>query len=125
MFNNVAAIRHYAWTPSSGTLFDDDNDVNQSTQDVNEEENLKKGSSDSEKDVISNYTEDVCNLVAGVNIRNNSTTNSSGKRKAREQCDGQSRKKRKENLIDLELNCFHVGINYLIVFRSEMVVGIR
>jgi hypothetical protein len=25
----------------------------------------------------------------------------------------------------LELNCFHVGINYLIVFRSEMVVGIR
>jgi hypothetical protein len=25
----------------------------------------------------------------------------------------------------LELNCFHVGINYLIVFRSDMVVGIR
>jgi hypothetical protein len=40
MFINVVATGHYAWTPSSISLFDDD--VNQSTQDVNvnEEENL-------------------------------------------------------------------------------------
>jgi len=59
MFSNVVAIRHHAWTLSSGTLYDDDNDVNQSTQDVNKEENLEKGSGDLEKDVISNYTKDV------------------------------------------------------------------
>jgi hypothetical protein len=59
MFSNVVAITHHAWTLSSGTLYDDDNDVNQSTQDVNKEENLEKGSGDLEKDVISNYTEDV------------------------------------------------------------------
>jgi hypothetical protein len=59
MFSNVMTIRYYAWTLSSGTLYDDDNDVNQSTRDVNEEENLEKGSGDSEKDVISNYTKDV------------------------------------------------------------------
>jgi hypothetical protein len=84
-------------TPSSGTLFDDDT-VNQSTQNanVNEEENLEEGSDDSKEDVIPNYTDDVCNLVTGVNMGNSSTTNSSGKRKTREQCGGQSRKKSKK-----------------------------
>jgi|UniRef100_A0A3N7HBV7 hypothetical protein len=97
MFSNVVATRHYAWTPSSRILFDDDT-VNQSTQDanVNEEENLEEGSSDSKEDVIPNYTDDVCNLVTGVNMGNSSTTKSSGKRKKREQCGGQSRKKSKK-----------------------------
>ena len=44
-----------------------------------------------EEDVIPNFTNDFHNLVAGVNIRN-----SSGKRKAREQCGMQSRKKIKK-----------------------------
>ncbi|XP_011006997.1 PREDICTED: uncharacterized protein LOC105112836 [Populus euphratica] len=85
MFNNVVATRHYVWTPSSESLFDDDV-AGQSTLNgnVNEEENLKEGNGDSEEDVISNFTDDVCNLVAGVNMRNNSTTNSSGKKKVRE-----------------------------------------
>jgi len=85
MFSNVVATGHYAWTPSSGSLFDDDV-VNQNTQDVNvnEKENLKERSGDSEEDVIPNYTDDVCNLVVGVNVGNRNTTNSSGKRKARE-----------------------------------------
>ena len=92
MFSNVVATGHYAWAPSSGVLFDDDV-VNQNTQDVhvNEEENLEEGSGDSEEDVIPNYTDDVCNLVAGVNI-----ANSSGKRKSREQGGGQSTKKSKK-----------------------------
>jgi hypothetical protein len=97
MFSNVVAIGHYAWTLSFGTLFDDDV-VNQSTQDVNvnEYENLEEGSGDLEEDVIPNYANDICNLVAGVNMENNNTINSSGKRKAREQCGGQNRKKSKK-----------------------------
>ena len=97
MFSNVVATGHYAWAPSSGVLFDDDV-VNQNTQDVhiNEEENLEEGSGDSEEDVIPNYTDDVCNLIAGVNMANSSTTNSSGKRKSREQGGGKSTKKSKK-----------------------------
>ena len=48
------------------------------------------------EDVIPNFTNDFHNLVAGVNIKNSSTTNSSGKRKAREQYGMQSRKKIKK-----------------------------
>jgi hypothetical protein len=97
MFSNVVVTGHYAWTPSFRSLFDDD--VNQSTQDVNvnEEENLEEGSGDLEEDGIPNYTNDVCNLVARVNIGNSSTTNSSGKRKAREQCGEQNKKKSKKS----------------------------
>ncbi|XP_011041083.1 PREDICTED: uncharacterized protein LOC105137151 [Populus euphratica] len=97
IFSNVVATGHYVWAPSSGVLFDDDT-VNQNTQDVhvNEEENLEEGSGDSEEDAIPNYTDDVCNLVVGVNMGNNSTTNSSGKRKAKEQCSGQSTNKSKK-----------------------------
>jgi hypothetical protein len=97
MFSNVVATGHYAWTPSSGYSFDD-YVAGQSTPDgnVNEEENLEEGSGDSEEDVIPNFTDDVRNLVAGVNIGNSSTTNSSGKRKAREQCGVQSTKKSKK-----------------------------
>ena len=97
MFSNVVATGHYAWAPSSGVLFDDDV-VNQNTQDVhvNKEENLEEGSGDSEEDVIPNYTDDVCNLIARVNMGNSSTTNSSGKRKAREQGGGKSIKKSKK-----------------------------
>jgi len=74
MFSNVVATGHYAWTLSSGYLFDD-YVAGQSTPDgnVNEEENLEEGSGDSEEDVIPNFIDDVCNLVAGVNIGNNST----------------------------------------------------
>ncbi|KAI9390585.1 hypothetical protein POPTR_008G196901v4 [Populus trichocarpa] len=97
MLNNVVATGHYAWAPSSGVLFDDDV-VNQNTQDVhvNKEENLEEGNGDSEEDVIPNYTDDVCNLIARVNMGNSSTTNSSGKRKAREQGGGKSIKKSKK-----------------------------
>ena len=93
------ATLHYAWTLFSKTLLDDDV-VNQSTQDVNvnEEENLEEGSGDSEEDVIPNYTDDAYNLVARVNMGNNSTTNNSGERKIREQCGGKSRKKNKKTL---------------------------
>jgi len=96
MFNNVVVTRHYAWTQSSETLFDDD-DMNQSTQDVNvnEEENLEEGSGDLEEDDIPNYIDHVCNLVV-VNMGNNSTKNYSGKRKTRKQYDGQSKKKSKK-----------------------------
>ena len=91
------ATLHYAWTLFSKTLLDDDV-VNQSTQDVNvnEEENLEEGSGDSKEDVIPNYTDDAYNLVARVNMGNNSTTNNSGERKIREQCGGKSRKKNKK-----------------------------
>ena len=43
MFSNVVATGHYAWTPSSESLFDDDVD-GQRTPDgnVNEEENLEE-----------------------------------------------------------------------------------
>ena len=60
--------------------------MNQSTQgvNVNEEENLEKGSGDSEENDIPNYIDHVCNLVV-VNMRNSSTINNSGKRKTREQ----------------------------------------
>jgi hypothetical protein len=93
------ATLHYAWTLFSKTLLDDDV-VNQSTQDVNvnEEENREEGSGDSEEDVIPNYTDDAYNLVARVNMGNNSTTNNSGERKIREQCGGKSRKKSKKTL---------------------------
>jgi hypothetical protein len=91
------ATLHYAWTLFSKTLLDDDV-VNQSTQDVNvnEKENLEEGSGDSEEDVIPNYTDDAYNLIARVNMGNNSTTNNSGERKIREQCGGKSRKKNKK-----------------------------
>jgi hypothetical protein len=96
MFSNVVVTRHYAWTQSSETLFDDDV-MNQSTQDVNvnEEENLEEGSGDSEEDDIPNYIDHVCNLVV-VNMGNNSIKNYSEKRKTRKQCDGQSKKKSKK-----------------------------
>jgi len=97
MFNNFVVTGQYVWTPSSKTLFDV-NAMNQDTQDVNVdgEENLEEGSGDSVEDIISNYADDVCKLVTRVNMGNNSTTNSNGKRKAREQYGGQSRKKNKK-----------------------------
>lgn len=90
------ATRQHAWTLFSGTLLDDDV-VNQGTQDVNGDrnENLEEESGDLEEDIILNYADNVCNLVAGVNMENNSTTNSSEKSTTGEQCSGQSRKKNK------------------------------
>lgn len=120
IFSNVVATGHYAWAPSSGVLFDDDV-VNQNTQDVhvNKEENLEEGSGDSEEDVIPNYTDDVCNLVIGViwqiaMERENQESKVVGKvqRKAK-------------NLMELELKCFHIGINQLMMFQQGMIVGIR
>ena len=89
IFSNSVATRQYVWTPSLKVLFDDDTGVHD-TQDgnVDGDENLKEKSGDTKEDDITNYTQDVCNLVVGVNMSNNSTIHSSGKRKTREQCDG-------------------------------------
>jgi hypothetical protein len=63
-------------------LFDDDVGVHD-TQDGNadDDENLEEKSGDTEEDDITNYTKNVCNLVIGVNMSNNSTIHSSGKEK--------------------------------------------
>jgi len=73
---------------------------------------LEEGSGDSEENVIPNYTDDAYNLVARVNMRNNSTINNSGERKAREQFGGQSKKKSKKpygfgaQLLSTTCSCF-------------------
>ena len=62
----------------------------------NEDPHLEEGSGDSEEDTLSNFVEDVNNMVTSVNFANNisNPSSSSGKRKGVQQCTQKSGKKR-------------------------------
>ncbi|KAJ6967310.1 hypothetical protein NC652_004765 [Populus alba x Populus x berolinensis] len=100
MFSNIVATGKYAWAPSSGVLYDD------SVEDPNANEeqlDLEEGSSDSEEDEIPNFTDDVSNMVRGVNMYSNSNTCSSRKRKERERVEVQAREKKRSSEIGMQL----------------------
>jgi len=68
MFSNIIATSEYVWAPSSGVLPDDNVGVDGNQHANVEQPDLKEGSNDSEKDEILNLTDDVCNMVRGINI---------------------------------------------------------
>ena len=74
MFTNIVASSNFGWAPSqemiSGDIEVGDENKNTSNKDVNLEDDCK----DFKEDNISNFVNDVGNMVAGVNI-NVSTTN--------------------------------------------------
>jgi len=84
MFSNIIATREHAQTPSSGVLCDDDVGNNENHNVNVEESDLKEGGSDSEEDDISNFTDDICNMIGGVNMFNRNNIRSNGKKKERE-----------------------------------------
>jgi hypothetical protein len=96
MFSNIFATSEYAWAPSSGVLPDDNVGVDSNQHANVEQPDLKEGNNDSEKDEIPNLTDDVCNIVRGINISSSSNTRSSSKRKERERFEVQAGKKKKE-----------------------------
>ena len=102
IFPNIVATGDYAWTPWSRVLCDDNVGVD-GNQNVNvDQPDLKEGNGDSEEDEIPNFTDDVCNMVRGVNMSTSSNTRSSDKRKERERCKVQAGEK-KNSRIRLQL----------------------
>ena len=94
IFPNIVATEYYAWTPWSRVLCDDNVDVD-GDQNVNvDKPDLEKGNSDSKGDEIPNFTDDVCNMVRGVNMSTSSNTCSSDKRKEKERYKVQAREKK-------------------------------
>ena len=65
---------------------------------TNENLNIEEDSDDSKEDDLPNFTEDVNNMVVGVNFANSSSNHSrsSGKRKKPQQCTNMSVKKRRK-----------------------------
>jgi hypothetical protein len=65
---------------------------------TNENLNIEEDSDDSKEDDLPNFTEDVNNMVVGVNFANSSSNHSrsSGKRKKPQQCTNKSVKKRRK-----------------------------
>ncbi|XP_052311387.1 uncharacterized protein LOC127905672 [Populus trichocarpa] len=84
MFSNIVATGEYTWAPSSGVLCDDNVGIDEDPNTNEEQPDLEEGSGDSKEDGIPNFTDDVCNMVRGVNMSSSSNTRSSGKRKERE-----------------------------------------
>jgi len=76
---------------------------------TNENLNIEEGNDDSEEDSLPNFTEDVNNMVVGVNFANSSInhSSSSGKRKKPQQCTNKSVKKRRK-VQEWEHNFFSV-----------------
>ena len=95
MFSNIVATGQYAWAPSAGMSRDDNVGVAKDPNANDEQPDLEEGSGDSEEDGIPNFTDDVCDMVRGVNMSSSSNPRSSGKRKARERLDVQEVKKKK------------------------------
>jgi hypothetical protein len=78
MFSNIVATREYVWAPSSRVLCDNNVGVD-GNQNANVKQlDLKEGSGDSKDDGIPNFTDDVCNMVRGVNMSSNNNTCSGG-----------------------------------------------
>ncbi|KAL9362643.1 hypothetical protein Peur_045428 [Populus x canadensis] len=96
MFTNVVATDKYAWAPSQGLNSDDDGLGERRKNASNEDSLLEKGSSDSEENTLSNFIEDVNNMVPGVNFINSisNPSSSSVKRKGVQQCTQKSEKKK-------------------------------
>uniref|UniRef100_A0A2K1XDM4 Myb/SANT-like domain-containing protein n=1 Tax=Populus trichocarpa TaxID=3694 RepID=A0A2K1XDM4_POPTR len=90
MFTNIVATGHY------GLNSNEDDVSERRTNAVNEDPHLEEGSGDSEEDSLSNFVDDVSNMVAGV-IFSNSTSNltgSSGKKKGVQQSSQKNKKKK-------------------------------
>ena len=64
-----------------GVLCDDNVNVDGNQNDNVEQPGLEEGSNDLEEDGISNFIDDVCNMVRGVNMSSNSNTCNNDKRK--------------------------------------------
>ena len=64
---------------------------------------MEEGSGDSEEDGIPNFTDDVCNMVRGVNMSSNRNTRISEKRKERECLDIQAGKKKRSSGIGMQV----------------------
>jgi len=94
MFSNIIATSEYARAPSSGVLPDDNVGVDGNQHANVEQPDLKEGSNDSEENEIPNLTDNVCNMVRGINISSSSNTRSSSKRKERERFEVQAGKKK-------------------------------
>jgi hypothetical protein len=78
MFSNIVATGEYVWAPSFGVLCDNNVGVD-GNQNANVKQlDLKEGSGDSKDDEIPNFTDDVCNMVRGVNMSSNNNTCSGG-----------------------------------------------
>ncbi|XP_061962417.1 L10-interacting MYB domain-containing protein-like [Populus nigra] len=125
MFSNIVTTGEYAWAPSAGVLRDDNIGVVEDSNDNNEQPNLEEGSGDSEEDGIPNFTDDMCNMVRGVNMSSSSNTRSSEKRKARERLDIQAGKKKE--VLELGCNYCHEGVhigNDFHVYATEF-LGMR
>jgi hypothetical protein len=84
MFSNIIATGEYVWAPLSGVLCDDNVGVDEDPNANEEQPNLEERSGHSEDDVILNFTDDVCNMIRGVNMSSISNTRNNGKRKERE-----------------------------------------
>ena len=65
---------------------------------TNENLNIEEDSDDSKEDDLPNFTEDINNMIVGVNFANSSSNHSrsSGKRKKPQQCTNKSVKKRRK-----------------------------
>jgi hypothetical protein len=64
---------------------------------------LEEGSGDSEEDEIPNFSDDVCNMVRGVNMFTSNNSGSSVKRKERERFEVQAGEKKRNSGIGLQL----------------------
>lgn len=95
MFTNIMATGQYVWAPSQAFDSDDGGVGKRRKNASNEDIHLEEGSGDSEEDTLSNFIEDVNNMVTGINFTNSSSnpSSSSGKRKGVQQCIQKSEKK--------------------------------
>ena len=118
MFSNIVATGQYAWAPSAGICRDDNVGVDEDPNANDEQPDLEEGSGDLEEDGILNFTDDVCNMVRGVNMSSSNNTRSSGKRKERERLDVQSGKKK---VLELGCNYCHGLITWLTVCQTIVI----
>nr|XP_034887277.1 uncharacterized protein LOC118027890 [Populus alba] len=90
MFANIIATGEYVWAPSSRVLPDHNVGVDGNQHTHVEQPDLEEGSGDSEEDGIPNFSDDVCNMVRGVNMSTSSNNHSSGRRKERQRFESSS-----------------------------------
>jgi hypothetical protein len=96
MFTNIVTIDKFMWAPFQGMIFDDDEVGDGIKNATNDDVNIEKGNRDSGEDNLPNLIDDINNMVACVNVSNNSSNHSSsGKRKAPQHCPKKSVQKRK------------------------------
>jgi len=95
MFTNIVTIGKFMWAPFQGMISNDDEVGDWIKNAVNDDVNIEKGNKDSGEDNLSNLIDDINNMVAFVNVSNNSSNHSSsGKRKAPQHCPKKSVKKK-------------------------------